>query len=58
MFGDFFGEALSSLSDFMSETVSNLVTITIDTPDGTSTTVTVDDDRSNGSSNDWGDLWF
>ena len=58
MFGDFFGEAFSSLSDFMSETVSNLVTISIDTPDGTSTTVTVDDDRSNGSSNDWGDLWF
>ena len=58
MFGDFFGETFSSLSDFMSETVSNLVTISIDTPDGTSTTVTVDDDRSNGSSNDWGDLWF
>ena len=54
MFGDFFGDAFSSLSDFLSETVSDLVTIKIDTPDGTSTTVTVDDDNSN----DWGDMWF
>ena len=58
MFGDFFSDAFSSLSDFVSETVSNLVTIKIDTPDGTSTTITVDDDSSKGDSNDWDDLWF
>ena len=58
MFGNFFGETFSSLSDFVSESVSNLVTIKIDTPDGTSTTVTVDDDNNKGSSTDWDDLWF
>ena len=58
MFGDFFSDALSSLSDFVSETVSNLITIKIDTLDGTSTTITVDDDRSDGSSNDWDDFRF
>ena len=58
MFGDFFSDAFSSLSDFLSETVSDLVTIKIDTPDGTRTTVTVDDDSSNDCGNAWGDLWF
>ncbi len=53
-----FGEFFESLSDFVSDTVSNLVTIKIDTPDGTSTTITVDDDSSKGDSNDWDDLWF
>ena len=57
MFGNFFGETFSSLSDFVSESVSNLVTIKIDTPDGTSTTVTVDDDNNKGRSTDWDDLW-
>ncbi len=54
MFGDFFGDDFGTLSDFVSETVSNLITITINQPDGTRTTITIDDD----SSNDRVDLWF
>ena len=58
MFGDFFGDVFGNLSDFVSETVSNLVTIRVDQPDGTSTTVTIDNDSNNTSSNDWDDFWF
>lgn len=41
MFDDFYG----NLSDFISETVNDLVTVKIDLPDA-SITITVDDDKN------------